>query len=213
MMWAGLLTASAGGAAAADQAPAPAEYRQDFSRAEVGKLPEGLMLIEGSFTIREEDGNRFLELPGAPLESFGVMFGSSGQVDWGAQARFFGTGKGRRFPVFGVSVNSIGGYRLQVAPAKKALELMKGDVVKATVPFEWASGTWTVLRIEVAKAGEKAWVVRGKAWQDGGPEPADWLIRWEETEMPIAGRAAIWSMPFSGTPIRCDDLRIYRVGT
>lgn len=182
-------------------------FREDFSKLPVGAPPDAFLILEGQFEVKEGDGNRFLELPGAPLESMGIMFGPAKQEDWSAQARFSGTGQGRRFPVFGVSVNGQSGYRVQVTPARKALELFKGEESKASVPFEWTQAGWTHLRVQIRKVGA-AWKVEGKAWKEGAAEPAAWMISWEETETPIPGRVAVWGKPFSGTPIRFDDLMI-----
>ena len=202
---AGVLTASAVNVAALGATPI---FTQDFSQTEVEKLPDGFLDLGGLFAVKEEGGEKFMELPGAPLESYGVMFGPGKREDWGAQARFWGTSQGRRFPVFGVSINTVGGYRVQVAPAKRAIELLKGDEMKATSPFVWQTGTWTQVRIQIRKVGEGAWRVEGKAWKDGSAEPRDWMITWDERETPIAGRAVVWGNPFSGTPIRFDDLKI-----
>lgn len=183
-------------------------YFNDFSAAAVGEVPEGMLVLDGGFAVREEDGQRFLELPGAPLESFGVLWGPARRDGVTATARAWATGQGRRFPVFGLSVNGVAGYRVQVAPAKKAVEILKGDEVKATVPYAWKSGAWTRLRVQVRPAGEGRWIVEGRAWPDDQPEPEAWTVTWEETATPIAGRPAVWGKPFSGTPIRFDDLRL-----
>ncbi|HET6406728.1 MAG TPA: hypothetical protein VFG14_02515, partial [Chthoniobacteraceae bacterium] len=82
-----------------------------------------------------------------------------------------------------------------------------GDEARASVPFEWTSELWTHLRIRVRPAGTGC-VVEGKAWLAGGPEPKEWLIKYEAPEAPIAGQAGVWGNPFSGTPIRFDDLSV-----
>lgn len=183
-------------------------FRQDFGQTEVGALPEGFLVLDGQFGVKAEGAERFLELPGAPLDTYGVMFGPARKEDWGALARFYGTSQGRRFPSFGVSVGGVGGYRVQVSPAKRALELLKGDDVLASSTFAWESGSWTQVRIQVCKTAEGAWQVQGKAWKDGGAEPTEWMVTRTETEAPITGRAAVWGKPFSGTPIRFDDLKV-----
>ena len=182
-------------------------YTNGFDKAEPGKVPEDIMVLEGGFTVKEEAGNKFLELPGAPLETMGLLFGPTETENVQAAARFFGTGKGRRFPTFALGLNGVGGYKLQMSPGKKALELIKGETeVLATVPYTWESGAWTAMRLQVRKTGEGQWQIDGKAWKHGGPEPGKWLISCAEKTAPIAGRAGIWGMPYSGTPIRFDDL-------
>ena len=75
--------------------------------------------------VKEENGNKFLELPGSPLDSFAVQFGPTESSDIAVSARINGTSKGRRYPTFGVGLNGVAGHRLQVSPAKKLLELYK----------------------------------------------------------------------------------------
>jgi hypothetical protein len=201
LLFTGLLCA---GSAGADAQPT---YKNDFEAAAVGKAPEGGMAIAGDFSVKEDGGNKFLELPGEPLDTFGILLGPAGQGDLNAKARFFGTKTGRKFPAFGVSLGGVGGYRLMMSGGKKMLEIFKGDEVMKSVPFEWASGDWTTLRLQVRKAGA-GWVVEGKAWASSGTEPKEWQISLEVTDAPAAGRAGLWGSPYSGTAIRFDDLVI-----
>ncbi len=181
-------------------------YENNFEKAELDKVPDDFLVLDGQFAVKEEGGNKFLELPGAPLDTFGVLFGPTEKEGTAVSARIFGTGKGRRYPTFAVGLNGQGtsAYRLQVSPAKKALELFKGDEVKATVPFEWQSGAWARLRLQVRKVKDGQWKVEGKAWAD--KEPSAWLVSFDEREQPVAGKASIWGSPYATTPIRFDDL-------
>src|SRR5256885_11269255 len=141
-------------------------YENSFEKADLDKVPDDFLVLDGQFTVKEEGGNKFLELPGAPLDAFGVLFGPTEKEGTAVSARVFGTGKGRRYPTFAVGLNGQGtsAYRLQVSPAKKALELFKGDEVKATVPYEWQSGAWTRLRLQVRKVKDGPWKLEGKEW-------------------------------------------------
>ena len=181
-------------------------YTNDFEKIEVGKLPEDFLVLDGGFAVREEGGNRFLELPGTPLDTFGVLFGPTGWENISVSTRIHGTGKGRRFPTFGVGLDGVGGYKLRVSPGKKALELSKGDTVVASVPYDWESGKWVWLRLEVKAGTDKDWMVHGKVWLAGAAEPAVWAIQWQEKEPPPPGRPSITASPFAGTAIRFDDL-------
>jgi len=180
-------------------------YKNDFEAAAVGKAPEGAMVISGDFIVKQEAGNKFLELPGEPLDTFGLLLGPAGQGDQSVSARFFGTKKGRKFPAFGVSLGGVGGYRLMVSAGKKMLEIFKGDEMKTSVPFDWAGDAWTTLRLQIRKTADGC-VVEGKAWASDGAEPAAWLIKLEEKSALPQGRAGIWGSPYSGTPIRFDDV-------
>ena len=182
-------------------------YANDFERAKINELPDGFMIMSGSFTVKEENGNKFLELPGAPLDTFGVLFGPTAETGISASARFSASKQGRKFPTFGVSINGVAGYRLQVSPAKKTLEIYKGDEPKTSVPFEWQSDTWTSLRVRIRTADD-GFLVEGRAWREGEPEPSKWMVTLREKEEPPPGRAGVWGSPYSGTAIRFDDLLI-----
>jgi hypothetical protein len=182
-------------------------FKEDFESAEVDKVPKGMLVMAGEFAVKQGPEGKYLELPGEPLDTFGLLFGPSVKDDVSASARFQGTKKGRKFPIFGVSLNGANGYRLQVSPAKGMLEFIKNDEPKLSVPYTWASDSWTTLRITVRKKGA-GWVVEGKAWASGSPEPEKPLISIDETAEPANGRAGIWGSPYSGTPIRFDDLLI-----
>jgi hypothetical protein len=186
-------------------------YEQNFEKAEVGAVPAEMLVLDGAFAVREDSGGRVLELPGAPLDTFGVLFGPTEKEGMRVGARIFGSSQGRRFPVLGVGLNGASPYRLQCSPSKKALELYKGDDVLAAVPFSWESGTWTEFRLQLVKIRDGAWKLSGKAWKQGSAEPADWLLNAELQEEPVAGKASIWGKPYSGTPIRFDDLTVVRL--
>jgi len=185
-------------------------FQMTFQEAEPGKVPAELLVLDGAFAVRAEGDARFLELPGAPLETFGVLFGPTVTNDVVVSARVYGTGSGRRYPAFALGLGGVNGYKLRVSPGKKQLELLKADTVLQGVPYAWESGKWTHLRLQVRTAGG-AWKIEGKAWTEGAAEPAEWLIVREETEAPRPGRASLWGAPFAGTPIRFDDLTLSAV--
>jgi hypothetical protein len=185
-------------------------YQNDFEQATT--VPDEFLVLDGAFSIKTDKGNKFLELAGAPLDTFGVLAGPAEAANVRVSARVFGTGKGLRGPVFGVGLNGGGGYKLQVAPGKKQLELCKGDELLASAPYRWESGSWTVLCLQVRPVAEGQWKIEGKAWNQAAPEPAAWQLTWDETTAPTAGRAALWGSPISGTPIRYDEVRVTRVG-
>ena len=185
-------------------------YQMNFEQAETGKVPEDFLVIEGAFEVKEEGGNKFLELPGAPLDSFGVLFGPTEKSGVSVSARIRSTNHGRRYPAFGVGLNGQSGYRLQVSPGKKALEIYKGDLVVASTPYEWKSGEWTMFRFQIVKAGE-VWKLAGKAWMQGATEPTQAMVSYDEKEEPSPGRASVWGNPFATTPIQFDDLAVRSV--
>jgi hypothetical protein len=182
-------------------------YENNFEQEAVGSVPTNVMVLDGGFAVKEEGGNKFLELPGAPLDTFGVLFGPTEKSDVEVTARIKGTNKGRRYPTFGVGLNGQGGYKLRVSPGKKALEIYKGDEVVASAPYDWKSGQWTIMRLQVLKIGD-VWKVKGSAWQQGMVQPPQAAVAFEDKEEPSAGRASIWGSPYATTPIQFDDLMV-----
>ncbi len=197
-------------AAAMGSAQAQVLYTNGFDKADVEKVPDDMMVLDGGFAVKDEAGNKFLELPGAPLETYGVLFGPTEASGLAVTARVQGTGKGRRFPTFAVGLNGVGGYKLQASPAKKLVELVKGEEVVASAPLTWESGSWTMLRLQCRKVKDGEFKLEGKAWKQGEAEPKEWqIVRVEAAESP-AGRPSVWGMPFAGMSIKFDDLVVTR---
>jgi hypothetical protein len=185
-------------------------YENNFEKAAPGSVPEDFLVLEGAFAVKEEGGNKFLELPGSPLDTFGVLFGPTEKEGIAVSARIYGTAKGRRFPAFGVGLNGAGGYKLQISPAKKLVEIYRGDSAVASVAYEWESGKWTHLKLQVRKGADGTWNVRGNVWQEGTEVSTALAIGCDDKNDPPPGRASIWGSPYSGTPIRYDDLMVSR---
>ncbi len=186
-------------------------YQNNFTTNEVGKLPEEMLLLDGGFAVQEVAGNKVLQLPGAPLETFGVLFGPTEASGLALSARVHSTKKGRREPAFALGLNGNAGYKLQISAAKKLVELYKGDDVIAKESFTWESDSWTMLKLQVRKVKDGEFAIEGKAWKQGTPEPTKWSVAHTEPTEPSAGRASIWGNPFAGTPIDFDDLVVTAV--
>ena len=143
-----------------------------------------------------------------------MLFGPGGQTLTGTvsgRVQFWGAASGKRFPwSSGVGAYEIPvqGFKLMVIPAQGILELRKGDDSKISVPYAWKSQTWTRLRIHISKAG------RGEV-SDRRKSLARWVARAAglggfragcRTAIRRVAGASAWGMPYSGKPIRFDDL-------
>ena len=186
-------------------------YENNFEKADAGKLPDEFMALAGDFVVKRDGTNQVLELPGSPLDSFAMQFGPTETADVAVAARILGTAKGRRTPAFGVGLGGVAGYKLQVSPGKKSLELLKDQEVKISAAFDWQSGGWTQLHLQIRKVKAGEWRIEGKAWAQGNVEPGEWSVAFDEKEEPVAGRASVLGNPFAGTAIWFDDLRVERV--
>ena len=186
-------------------------YQNDFEKTEIGEVPDDFLALDGGFEVKAEGGKKFLELPGAPLDSFGFMFGPSARHGNEISARMFGTKKGRRYPVFGLALNGVNGFRLQVAPAKRSIELLKGKDIVAKTAFRWGGGSWLRLSLDVQQTGDAEWTISGRVWEDGKKAPAKPTLTHKETKEPRNGKPSIWGSPYSGTPIRYDDIVVKKL--
>ena len=183
-------------------------FKSDFESAKADSVPEELMILAGQFSVKEIGGNKALELPGTPLEDFGALFGPAESDGVAVRARVRSESTKRLAPRFGVGLSGVAGYRLLVSTGQNVLQLLKDQQVVASAPFEWKPGTWTSLHLQVRKISEGVWIIEGRAWADGTPEPKDWSISFEVSEAPPAGKASIWGAPYSGKPILFDDLSV-----
>ena len=190
---------------------AEALYTNDFQKAKLDSVPDDLMVIEGQFAVKEKDGNKFLELPGAPLDSFSFLFGPKESTNVAVQARIFATSKGRRFTVFDVGLGGLGGYKLRVAPAKKQIELYRGDTLKTSAPLQWTTGKWMILKLQVQATEPAKFTISGKVWQEGAEEPKEPSITFTDSEPPPRERASAGAMPYSGDSVLFDDLIVSRI--
>lgn len=187
-------------------------YEQNFEEVEVGEAPSDFLILEGRFAVRDEEGNRLLELPGTPLDSFAFLFGTNVREGHQVSARIKSERTKRRFPSFGIGLGGVSGFKLRVDPNKRALEILKREEESvAQVPYEWTSGGWTWMKFQIRKTGDSVWKVEGKAWDEGTEEPEEWTISHEETTEPVAGKFSVWGKPFSEKPIHYDDLKAVKV--
>ncbi len=183
-------------------------FQSDFKSAKSDAAPDGFMILGGEFMVKEADAKKILELPGSPLDDFGTLFGPAQAEDVAVRARVRSEGSRRLAPRFGVGLNGASGFRLLVVPSRKEVQLFKDQEAVASAAFEWESGAWTWLHLQVRKVAGEKWKVEGKAWADGKAEPKEWTITFDATTAPTAGKASVWGAPYSGKPIQFDALSV-----
>ena len=174
-----------------------------------GAPPQEVFVVEGKITVASKDGNKALQIePGGELVEANALLGDSANGAASIEARVFGSKTGRSFPRFGIGVHGQSGFRLMAFPAKKELQLVKGDEVVKSVPFDWKPDAWLSLKLDVKKTADGKWSMSGKAWPTDAAEPKDATITHDEATLPGQGKSSIWGTPFSGTPILFDDIKI-----
>jgi hypothetical protein len=185
-------------------------YTNDFEKAPEGDPPGDIVVLAGKFAIKNIDGNKVLEVPGDPVDGFGFLFGPDDQLLLGVSAKIYASSTGKRYPEFGVGIADTNGYRAWVMPGTHELQILKGDEVKAKVPYTWKSASWTTVRLQLRKNADAGYTVEAKCWESGQDEPKAWMVSFVETEDPPKGRPSAWGTPYSSMPIRFDDLKVMK---
>lgn len=173
-----------------------------------GEVPKEVFVVDGTIKVAARDGDKALMVDPSPITDASAQLGESASGNAAIEARVLALKRGRSTPRFGVSVHGMSGYRLIVNPAKKLLELVKGDQTLASVPYTWTADTWMKLKLEARKGAGTAWSITGKAWPADGAEPAEALVKHEDTGLKGQGKCALWATPFSGEPVFFDDIKI-----
>lgn len=173
-----------------------------------GDPPKEVFVVDGTIKIAARDGNKAIVIDPAPVTDASAQLAESAAGNASITARILGTKRARSTPRFGVSVHGMSGYRLLITPAKKVLELVKGDETLSSTPFTWTSDVWLNLKLEAVKGEGDKWTITGKAWAPDVPEPAEPLLKHEDSGLKGQGKCAIWATPFSGEPVYFDDILI-----
>lgn len=181
---------------------------EDFSSYTAGAEPD-LFILTGVFTVEtEEGGNQVLQIGTGELVDATVQVGDSLKSGAEVTVRVKGLQQRRSFPRFGVGLHGKAGFQLRVAPAARAVELLKGEEVIQTVPFTWAAGQWHVLRLRVEGIANAGWSVSGWVWPEAAPQPEQALIEYIAEKSTLQGKTSLFGTPFSGQPIQFDDVRV-----
>jgi hypothetical protein len=187
----------------------PAPYVNDFQKTPTGKVPEEFTPLAGDFSVKEEAGNRFLEVSPEPVDGDVLLFGPEGLTAADVRARIYATSVGKRFPEFGIGCGDAGGFKLVLMPGEDRIEIRKGDESLTQAEFKgWKSGEWTSFRLRATPAAGGKWRIEGKAWPASAKEPEAWTITYDSAEPPPTGRASVMASPYSETPVRFDDLAV-----
>jgi len=173
-----------------------------------GEVPKEVFVVDGTVKIAAKDGNKAIMIDATPIVDASAQLAVSAAGESSIQAKVFASKRARSVPKFGVSVHGMSGYRLLINAAKKQLELVKGEVVSASVPFTWNSDTWVQMKLEVKRGVGDAWIITGKAWAADTSEPLEALIKADDKALKGQGKVGVWATPYSETPVYFDDIEV-----
>ncbi len=167
-----------------------------------------VFVVEGKISIVNLSGNKVILIDPAELVDATAQLAVSGAGSSSVQAKVLASKAGRSYPRFGIGVHGMSGHRLMMNPARKTVELIKGDEVITTAPVTWTSEAWLNMKLEAIKGEGDAWKIIGKVWAADAAEPAEPTVATADTKLKGQGKASIWGAPYSGTPIYFDDLKV-----
>ncbi len=207
----GLLGGLSPGQAWAEEKNEPKVYSEDFAEAEVGSEPGSIMVLEGNFSVQNIEGKNAFVLPGEPVGDFGFLFGPRLPPAGVISATITAEKKGRRMPRFGIGWGGQNGLKLFANPAAKKLELFDNQTKLGEAPLAWESGRLLffnlILEEEQGEWWAKAHATRSpKSIKARADEAA--FLKVKLPAPPRPGRASVWAQPFSGLPIRVENLMV-----
>jgi outer membrane protein assembly factor BamB len=157
----------------------PLPWTETFDEIPDGGVPPGWVnATAGKFKVVALDGQKVLEKsPDETLFSRIRMF--IGPTDW-SNYTFQGdvrvNMKRRQMGDVGVTAQR---YSLVLYGNEQKLKIepWEPEVQRSvSVPFEWKPDAWYTLKLRVENMPDGKVQVRGKAWPQGQPEPANWMI-------------------------------------
>jgi outer membrane protein assembly factor BamB len=206
-------------------------YEQDFSKVPEGAVPGGWVNTAGKFkVVTLKDGEKVLSKVNtiaSPLIYRGNAYiGTPDMHDYTIECDVMGTAvladvevggnkeKSQVLPDVGVVANR---YTLYLAGNIQKLRLSSWSAlprVDRTIPFAWQADKWYRLKLTAEVKGGKG-LIRGKCWERGQSEPAQWTIELTDDFPNTEGAPALYGyaqgIPEGGGPgteVYYDNVRI-----
>lgn len=157
----------------------PLPWTETFESYADGAVPPGwINATAGKFSVTTLDGQKVLQK--APDNTiFKRVRAFIGPVDWSDytfEADVRGTTKRRQMSDIGITAQRYSlvlygnSQQLKIEPWEPEIER------SATVPFAWKADTWYHLKLRIENTADGKVRARGKVWETGQPEPAQWTI-------------------------------------
>ena len=183
-------------------------YENNFESYDLKSFPDDMMEIDGVFKVESNtEGKKHLEMASEPLTENAVIFGPSIRNSATLQVKVRGFKKRRSYPRFGIGLHGISGFRLRIVPSKNIIELVKNEEPIKSMPFNWISDNWTILKLQIISNNENS-TIKGWAWSEGKKIPDDPCISFTHRGSPGQGKPSIWGTAYSGKTILFDDIKL-----
>jgi outer membrane protein assembly factor BamB len=171
-------------------------YTQDFAKIPDGAVPGGWVNTQGKFLVATVPGGekvlRKVNDKGSPLVARGNAYiGMPTLKNYTIESDVMGTKVGDDLPDMGVVANR---YTLVLAGNIQKLRITSWDAlprIDRTINYPWQPNVWYRLKLTTEVNGDTA-VVKGKCWQRGQPEPAEWTIHVSDSRANHEGSPALY---------------------
>ena len=157
----------------------PLPWTETFDSYADGAVPPGwINAVAGKFSVTTLDGQKVLT-KAADNTIFKRIRAFIGPVDWSNytfEADVRGTTRRRQMTDIGITAQR---YSLVIYGNSQQLKIEPWEPEtqrSAVVPFTWKADTWYHLKLRVENTPDGKVRARGKAWETGQPEPAEWQI-------------------------------------
>ena len=157
----------------------PLPWSETFDQYADGAVPPGwINATAGKFSIVTLEGQKVLT-KAADSTIFKRVRAFIGPTDWSNytfEADVRGTTRRRQMTDIGITAQR---YSLVLYGNRQQLKLEPWEPEterSAVVPFQWKADTWYHLKLRVENTADGKVRARGKVWETGQPEPAEWQI-------------------------------------
>ena len=161
----------------------------------MGAVPSGWVNVAGKYVVVEKDGAKVLKKlannPNPALARARAYMGMPNLTNYTIQADVQATRVGTDLPDMGVIANR---YRLFLDGNKQRLRIVSWEAiprVDKTIGWPWKPGVWYRVKLTVDVQENQA-LVRGKVWERGQDEPADWTVTVTDTSPNREGSPALY---------------------
>jgi outer membrane protein assembly factor BamB len=192
-------------------------YSQDFEKLPEGAVPGGWVNTLGKYRVLQvmEDGTPnkvFFKVNNdarPPFARANAYITAPNATDYTIEADVKGVEVRGKFPDMGIIANR---YVLYLDgknndQGSRELKLLTWEAltprpegrVQSFKAINWKSGAWYHLKLTV-EIGEKSGTVKGKVWEKGQPEPAEWSVQLTDPRPNREGAAGLYGYVTNAQP-------------
>ena len=179
--------------------------KQDFSKVPVGAAPGGWVNTQGKYEVAEvEIGGKKEKVlskvnnnPRPPIARANAYITQPSASNYTVQADMFGGEVGGKLPDMGLVAHRyllILDGKSDSDQGQRQLRIVSWEArnrVAKDVELNWKKDTWYTVKFSVQVADGKA-ELKGKAWERGQPEPANWAIEFTDPNPNTEGAAGLY---------------------